>query len=162
MRRKRENGRGGGGAPSDLHVKDAGDPDGAADPFQTQRGHLGVVAILQPHAEGGQQGSPRQLQHTQTLISLSQLAFYLLSANGCDPVPTLNMGLTCSRCVALKKGAWAWLTASISALAVLAICSISMLYSRRRCFSLATSGKEEVTGSCYQSHALVIAAAHSK
>lgn len=40
---------------------------------------------------------------------------------------TLNMGLTCSRCVALKKGAWAWLTASIRALAVFAICSISML-----------------------------------
>lgn len=51
---------------------------------------------------------------------------------------TLNMGLTCSRCVALKNGAWAWLTASIRALAVFAICSISMLYSRRRCFSLAT------------------------
>ncbi len=50
------------------------------------------------------------------------------------------MGLTCSRCVALKKGAWAWLTASIRALAVFAICSISMLYSRRRCFSLATPG----------------------
>lgn len=56
---------------------------------------------------------------------------------------TLNMGLTCSRCVALKNGAWAWLTASIRALAVFAICSISMLYSRRRCFSLATPGKRE-------------------
>lgn len=37
------------------------------------------------------------------------------------------MGLTCSRCVALVKGAWTWLTASIRALAVFAICSISTL-----------------------------------
>lgn len=44
-----------------------------------------------------------------------------------SPSITLNMGLTCSRCVALVKGAWTWLTASISALAVLAICSISTL-----------------------------------
>jgi len=43
--------------------------------------------------------------------------------------------------VALKNGAWAWLTASIRALAVFAICSISTLYSRRRCFSLATPGR---------------------
>ena len=56
----------------------------------------------------------------------------------CKNIPTLNMGLTCSRWVALVKGAWTWLTASIRALAVLAICSISTLYSRRLCFSLAT------------------------
>ena len=52
---------------------------------------------------------------------------------------TVNMGLTCSKCVALVKGAWTWLTASMSALAVLAICSISKLYRSLLCFSLATS-----------------------
>ena len=51
---------------ADLHAEDAGDPDGAADPLQTQRGHVGVVTVLQPHAEGGQQGRPRQLHaHTR-------------------------------------------------------------------------------------------------
>lgn len=70
---------------------------------------------------------------------------------------TLNMGLTCSRWVALVKGAWTWLTASIRALAVLAICSISTLYSRRLCFSLATPDREPAqtrlfTAAYHQTH----------
>lgn len=60
---------------------------------------------------------------------------------------TLNIGLTCSRWVALVNGACTWLTASIRALAVFAICSISTLYSSRLCFSLATPVSNSSTGS---------------
>lgn len=52
---------------------------------------------------------------------------------------TLNMGLTCSRWVALVKLDWTWLTDSMRAFAVTAMASISMLYSSFLCFSLVTS-----------------------
>lgn len=68
---------------------------------------------------------------------------------------TLNIGLTCSRWVALVNGAWTWLTASIRALAVFAICSISTLYSSRLCFSLATPVSNSSTHSSAYSARLV-------
>ena len=40
---------------------------------------------------------------------------------------TLNMGRTCSRCVALVKFDWTWLTDSMRAFAASAMCSISAL-----------------------------------
>lgn len=46
-----------------LYAEDARYPDGTADPLQTQRGHLGVVAVLKTHAESGQEGCPRQLRN---------------------------------------------------------------------------------------------------
>lgn len=45
----------------DLHVEDAGDPDGTANALQTQWGHLWVVTVLQSYTERCQQGGPRQL-----------------------------------------------------------------------------------------------------
>ncbi len=65
---------------------------------------------------------------------------------------TLNIGLTCSRWVALVKGAWTWLTASIRALAVFAICSISTLYRSLLCFSLATPAPKTVAKHAISSH----------
>lgn len=49
---------------TDLHVEDAGDPDGTSNALQTQWGHLWVVAVLQPHTECCEQRGPRQLEHT--------------------------------------------------------------------------------------------------
>ena len=120
-----------------LYGEDARYPDGPADAFQTQRGHLGVVTVLKTHAESSQEGCPRQLRNNRGGVSCRMCGCLTLHLRASACV-TLNMGLTCSRCVALVKGAWTWLTASISAFAVLAICSISTLYSRRLCFSLAT------------------------
>lgn len=45
-----------------LYGEDARYSDGTADPFQAQGGHLGVIAVLKPHAESGQEGRPRQLR----------------------------------------------------------------------------------------------------
>ncbi len=72
---------------------------------------------------------------------------------------TLNIGLTCSRWVALVKGAWTWLTASIRALAVFAICSISTLYRSLLCFSLATPAPKTAAKhaiSYHKSHIIII------
>lgn len=121
-----------------LYGEDARYPDGTADSFQTQRGHVGVVAVLQTHAESSQEWRPRQLRNEDNY----SIIFMSMDPARCRAGVTLNMGLTCSRCVALVKGAWTWLTASIRALAVLAICSISTLYSRRLCFSLATPAQQ--------------------
>lgn len=64
-----------------------------------------------------------------TSVGNSQVCFIL----------TLNIGRTCSKWVALVKFDWTWLTLSIKALAVVAMCSISTLYSNRRCLSLVIS-----------------------
>lgn len=48
---------------ANLHAEDAGYSDGTSDALQAQGGHLRVVAVLQSHTEGCQQGGPRQLQH---------------------------------------------------------------------------------------------------
>lgn len=79
---------------SDLHAEDAGDPDGTADSLQAQRGHLGVVTVLQPHAERRQQGGPRQLQHT---LSISR---------GFTTLPLCGYYRHCSvqTCALLKSG----------------------------------------------------------
>lgn len=45
-----------------LYGEDAGYSDGTADTLQTQRCYLGVIAVLQTHAEGCQEWSPGQLQ----------------------------------------------------------------------------------------------------
>lgn len=50
-----------------LYGEDARYPDGKADPLQTQRGHLGVVAVLKTHAESGQEGCPRQLRNNRPI-----------------------------------------------------------------------------------------------
>lgn len=52
-----------------------------------------------------------------TSVGNSQVCFIL----------TLNIGRTCSKWVALVKFDWTWLTLSIKALAVVAMCSISTL-----------------------------------
>lgn len=46
----------------DLHAEDAGDPDCASNTLQTQRGHLWVVTVLQPHTERCKQRGPSQLE----------------------------------------------------------------------------------------------------
>lgn len=45
-----------------LDGEDAGYPDGAPDALQTERCHLCVITVLQAHAEGCQEGRPRQLK----------------------------------------------------------------------------------------------------
>lgn len=45
-----------------LYGEDAGYSDGAADTLQAQRRYLGVIAVLQAHAEGCQERCPGQLQ----------------------------------------------------------------------------------------------------
>lgn len=52
---------------TDLHAEDAGNPDSASDALKTQRGHLWVITVLQPHAERSQQGGPCQLEHTEII-----------------------------------------------------------------------------------------------
>lgn len=107
-----------------LDGEDARYPDSAADALQAQWCHLSVIAVLKANAESSKERRPRQLRNN------IRMKYYLWNgeqlAHLCLLV-TLNIGLTCSRCVALVKGAWTWLTASIRALAVLAICSISKL-----------------------------------
>lgn len=46
------------------HVEDAGNTDGAADAVQAQSGYLWVVAVLETHAEGGQEWGPSQLRES--------------------------------------------------------------------------------------------------
>lgn len=46
---------------TNLHVEDAGDPDSAADPLQTQRRHFLIITVLKSDAERRQQRSPGQL-----------------------------------------------------------------------------------------------------
>ena len=48
-----------------LYREDARYPDGAADAFETQRGHLSVVTVLKAHAESSQEGGPRQLRNSR-------------------------------------------------------------------------------------------------
>lgn len=67
---------------------------------------------------------------------------------------TLNMGLTCSWCVALVKLAWQWLTLSMRAFAVWAMCSISTLYSSRLCLSDVMSSVK--MNQCFVQYYLVI------
>ena len=74
-----------------LHVKDAGDADGTAQPGSRQKlAMLWLVTVLQADTEG----STRKGVHA-----------------------SLNMGLTCSWWVAEVKGACTWDTDSMRALA---------------------------------------------
>lgn len=97
-----------------------------------QRLALNISICVLVHRKCREQMNTRQHKYRKWYQTLS----------GCGLRPsvfyTLNIGLTCSRWVALVNGAWTWLTASIRALAVFAICSISTLYRSRLCFSLAT------------------------
>ena len=58
---------------------------------------------------------------------------------------TLNMGLTCSMCVALVKLVCMWLRSSMSALAVFSMSCISIEYCWRRAFSLDAAAGQEHT-----------------
>jgi len=79
---------------ADLHAEDAGDPDGTADALQAQGRHLGVVAVLQPHAERRQQGGPRQLR-THADYGMAYIVRHVrVSCVALTPGRTLNMGLT--------------------------------------------------------------------
>jgi hypothetical protein len=71
---------------------------------------------------------------------------YVSLNGGCDysniHVLTLNIGRTCSRCLADVKGAWTWLTDSMRFLAAVEITSISMFHKKRRRFSLEITVEE--------------------
>lgn len=53
-----------------LNGEDARYPDGAAYSFQAQRGHVGVVAVLQAHTESSQERRPCQLKNGGGEITL--------------------------------------------------------------------------------------------
>lgn len=125
-----------------LNAEDASYPDSTADSLQTQRSHFSIITVLKAHTKRSQEWRPSQLYEDQEIRNLLMISGVHLHANR---INTLNMGLTCSRWVALVKGAWTWLTASIRALAVFAICSISTLYRSFLCFSLATSDSESLS-----------------
>lgn len=57
-----------------LHSKDAGNPDRTPDAFQTQRGHLSVVTVLQSDAVGCQQRCPHQLPGEEGLENVWNLS----------------------------------------------------------------------------------------
>jgi len=79
-----------------LHVEDARGADRTAHALQTQRGDFRIVTVLQTNAEGGQARRPRNLDRLY-VQRFSRNTFRISDE-------TLNIGRTCSECVADVNG----------------------------------------------------------
>lgn len=63
-----------------LYGEDARYPDGTADPFQTQWGHLSVVAVLKTHAKSCQEGCPCKLRKDRALMINNSIVKFVCSS----------------------------------------------------------------------------------
>jgi len=73
-------------------------------------------------------------------------SYYLISKNTFGTQDqTLNMGLTCSKCLASVNGARTWLTDSIRFLAATAIASISIFHNTLRLFSFGITNTRNIS-----------------
>lgn len=58
------------GVAFQLHAENTGNADGTLDALETVVGHHEVVAVLQAHAEGRQEGRPHQLEHGSHVLKM--------------------------------------------------------------------------------------------